>query len=174
VVVLSEPVVTLEDAMQCIESATEECEDGLPESVFLFVSRLTPLVNVDLLIQDSARGTLLTWRDDDFYGLGWHVPGGVIRHKETAANRVCEVARRELGVTVEFEPQPLGVHEMILPEWRDRGHFISLLYQCRLTSELDPDRRFVPESPLPDQWAWHETCPNDLIPEHQAYSAYLG
>lgn len=161
-------------SMRWIERAADSCEDGLPEAVFLFVSRLTPLVNVDLLIQDSARGTLLTWRDDDFYGPGWHVPGGVIRHKETAANRVREVARQELGVTVEFEPQPLGVHEMILPEWRDRGHFISLLYQCQLTSELDPDRRFVPESPLPDQWAWHETCPIDLIPEHQAYSAYLG
>lgn len=168
------PLDVLEDAMRRIDRAAKEYADGLPETVFLFVSRLTPLVNVDLLIQDSARGTLLTWRDDDFYGPGWHVPGGVIRHKEIAANRVHEVARRELGVTVEFKPQPLGVHETILPEWRDRGHFISLLYQCRLTSELNPDRRFVSESPLPGQWAWHETCPIDLIPEHQAYSAYLG
>jgi hypothetical protein len=38
-----------------IERAAETCEDGLPETVFLFVGRLTPLANVDLLIQDGAR-----------------------------------------------------------------------------------------------------------------------
>jgi colanic acid biosynthesis protein WcaH len=171
---MTEAIDNLEAAMSRIESAVESWEDGLPESVFLFVSRLTPLVNVDLLIQDSARGTLLTWRNDDFYGPGWHVPGGVIRHKETAANRIGEVARRELGVSVEFDPQPIRVHEMILPDWRDRGHFVSLLYRCRLTSEPDPLRRYITDSPLPDQWFWHKSCPVDLIPEHRAYSAYMG
>src|SRR5258705_8683005 len=55
---------------------------ALPEELFLFISRITPLINVDLLIQDYGKGTLLTWRSDRFFGPGWHVPGGIIRHKE--------------------------------------------------------------------------------------------
>ena len=52
--------------------------NGLPEDLFLFVSSLTPLVNVDLLIRDDAGRMLLGWRHDAFYGPGWHVPGSFI------------------------------------------------------------------------------------------------
>src|SRR5579864_4630337 len=105
---------------------------GLPEALFLFVSSITPLVNVDLLIQDEAGRTLLTWREDAFYGPGWHVPGGVIRFQETAAERIRAVARQELEVEVEPDPVPVAMHEMIDPGRRARGHSIALLYRCRL------------------------------------------
>jgi len=55
---------------------------GLPGEVFLFISRMSPMVNVDLLIKDENSRTLLAWRDDVFSGAGWHVPGGVLRFKE--------------------------------------------------------------------------------------------
>lgn len=157
-----------------IERTIEAKTGQLSEEVFLFISRVTPLVNVDLLIQDSTRRTLLTWRSDQFYGLGWHVLGGIIRYKETAADRIRTVAEQELGATVEFNPVPILVQESIFPEWRDRGHFISLLYLCRLTSDLDESHRYWPESPLPDQWLWHERCPENLIKEQRAYAVYLG
>jgi len=64
--------------------------------VFALVSRVTPLVNVDLLIKDEQRRTLLTWRDDEFFGAGWHVPGEIIRYKESAADRIRTCARLEL------------------------------------------------------------------------------
>jgi colanic acid biosynthesis protein WcaH len=35
--------------------------------------------------------TLLTWRDDESFGAGWHVPGGIIRYKETAADRIVRL-----------------------------------------------------------------------------------
>ena len=57
---------------------------GLPEELFLFVSRLVPMVNVDLFISDDQGRVLLTWRDDEIFGAGWHIPGGMIRYKETA------------------------------------------------------------------------------------------
>lgn len=42
------------------------------------------MVNVDLLIKNvSSNETLLTWREDEYYGPGWHVPGGIVRFKET-------------------------------------------------------------------------------------------
>jgi ADP-ribose pyrophosphatase YjhB (NUDIX family) len=148
--------------------------DGLPEELFLFVSRITPLINVDLLIQDDGGRTLLTWRNDRFFGPGWHVPGGIIRHKEAAADRIHTVARQELGAAVTFDPAPILVHENIRSEWRDRGHAVSLLYRCRLASALDPRRRYAPEAPLPDQWLWHERRPENLIPEQRAYAAFMG
>src|SRR5436305_7642155 len=84
---------------------------GLPEEFFLFLSRYTPLINVDLLIQDDRRRTLLTWRQDERYGAGWHVPGGIIRYKETAEARIRATAQRELGAEVEWDPDPIAIEQ---------------------------------------------------------------
>lgn len=156
-----------------LETELHPAAGGLPDDVFFFVSRVTPLVNVDLLIQDESRQTLLTWRHDRFYGPGWHVPGGVIRYKESAGARIHAVAKRELGVSVDVDAYPILVHEHIDSGRDDRGHMISLLYKCRLTSALDCERRYVPEAPAPDQWKWHPKCPEDLIPEQLAYATFM-
>lgn len=147
---------------------------ALPEELFLFVSRVTPLINVDLLIQDNYKRTLLTWRDDSFYGPGWHVPGGIIRYKETAEYRIHSVAYQELGVEVEFDSSPIFVLQNISKARRDRGHLIALLYRCRLKSKLSEMHRFKPEKPAPDQWFWHEHTPENLIAEQRAYSIFMG
>ena len=146
---------------------------GLPEELFLFVSSITPLVNVDLLIQDDAGQTLLTWREDDFYGPGWHVPGGVIRFQETAAERIQAVARLELEVEVEPDSAPVAVHEMIDSGRRERGHSIALLYRCRLLGPLSEARRATSSPPRPGQWAWHQICPDNLLAEHRVYRQFL-
>ena len=146
---------------------------GLSEALFLFVSSITPLVNVDLLIQDDAGRTLLTWREDAFYGPGWHVPGGVIRFQETAAERIRAVARYELAAEVEPDPAPLAMHEMIDAGRRERGHSIALLYSCRLLGPPSESQRASSSTPLPGQWAWHETCPDNLIAEHDVYRRFL-
>ena len=157
-----------------IESQALSPENGLREEIFLLVSRLTALINVDLFIQDGQCRTLLTWRDDGFYGPGWHVPGGIIRYKEVASNRVRTVAREELGTEVSFDDRPVSVHEVIKPDARDRAHFVSLLYRCHLLGPLDVRRRFVRASPEPGQWEWHEHCPENLISEQLVYENLFG
>ena len=157
-----------------LESRIDDQAGGWPEEVFLFVSRITLLINVDLLIQDGSGRTLLTWRNDEFYGPGWHVPGGIIRFKETAADRILKVARRELGVDVEFDSAPIAVEESIKPSRQDRAHFISLLYRSRLVSDLDQNRRYTPANPVADQWLWHDGCPENLIEEQRAYTVFMG
>ena len=157
-----------------IESQAVSPEDGLREEIFLLVSRLTPLINVDLFIQDGHRRTLLTWRDDRFYGPGWHVPGGIIRYKELASNRVRTVAREELGTEVRFDDTPVSLHQVITPDARDRAHFLSLLYRCHLLGPLDERRRFVRASPEPGQWEWHDHCPENLISEQLVYENLFG
>lgn len=160
------------DLVAAIERSLGSARSGLPEDVFEFVSRLTPLVNVDLLITDARGCTLLTWRDDRFYGPGWHVPGSVIRFKERALERVHACARAELGSDVDVEPVPLFVMESIADR-RTRGHLISLLFRCRLISALDESRRVRDARPSPGQWQWHAACPRDLIPEQAPYAAFF-
>lgn len=146
---------------------------GLPQEVFYLVSELTPLVNVDLLIRNAAGQTLLTWRADQFYGPGWHVPGGILRFKESFAQRIREVARLELGAQVEFDPSPLWVREITAPNRDVRGHFISHLHACRLTTPPATELKFSRSVPKHGQWEWHDTCPQNLIAAHEVYRAYI-
>lgn len=157
-----------------ILSVIGNAREGLTNPVFLFVSQLTPMVNVDLLIQNAQGQTLLTWREDEFYGPGWHVPGGVIRFKELAETRIQKVALSELAVNVVAEPEPLCVKEIMAKHRDVRGHFISMLYRCRLQGALNPAHRY--QAALPKQnghWQWHDGCPENMIPQHEMYRAYL-
>lgn len=163
----------LQRAIDTLDSIVQDPSRGLPEDVFLLISRMTPLVNVDLLIHDPARGYLLTWRDDAFFSPAWHIPGGIIRFRELAAQRICEVARMELGATVSFEPTPAMVYESIRPAPMSRGHFISLLYRCTLLTPPEPALQFVSGTPRARQWAWHATCPENLTDVQLPYAEFL-
>ena len=156
-----------------LESLIPEPQKGLPEPVFLLISRLTPLLGVDLLIQDSGGRTLLTWRDDKSYGPGWHVPGGILRFRESAENRIREVARLELGAQVEFDPAPILIHESIRHNTRNRAHIVSMLYRCRLVTPPEASLRFDPTVLRPGQWQWHKSCPENLIREQKTYECYF-
>jgi ADP-ribose pyrophosphatase YjhB (NUDIX family) len=123
-------------------------------------------------VQDDRARTLLTWRDDEFFGAGWHVPGGIIRYKETAADRIRACAHEELDAGVAFDAAPLLVSEFIRDQ-RSRGHFISLLYRCRLLSPLDEAKRAGNDPPAPGQWRWHEGCPPDLLAVHRPYARFF-
>jgi ADP-ribose pyrophosphatase YjhB (NUDIX family) len=162
----------LRRAVSILESALGDPRDGLPEDVFLFVSRLTPLINVDLLIQDDRGRTLLTWRSDEFFGVGWHVPGGIIRYKETIADRIRACAREELGANVSFDPAPLLVSETIRAQ-SSRAHFISLLYRCGLLNPLDNAKLAGPRTPSSGEWRWHDACPSDLLDVHRHYAQFF-
>lgn len=170
---MTDPSRGIREVIRELEGHVDAAGHGWPEELFLFVSRVTPLVNVDLLIRDDYGRTLLTWRSDAFYGPGWHIPGGIIRFKETAAERIAIVAERELGASVEFDRSPILVQETIVSERPERGHFISLLYKCRLTTDLDPRRRHSHEPPLPGHWGWHKDIPDNLIPEQLSYATYM-
>ncbi|MGE4232308.1 MAG: NUDIX hydrolase [Bacteriovoracia bacterium] len=150
-----------------------EPQKGLPEEIFLLVSRLTPMINVDLLIKNKENETLLTWREDQFYK-GWHIPGGIIRFKEKMGSRVEAVAKTELGASVTFDNTPMMIRE-IFAEKRDiRGHFISLLFRCKLTSDLAEELRCTdPERPGPNQWFWHKKRPATLIEQHLEYAPFI-
>ena len=146
---------------------------GLPQDLFYFVSSLTPMVNVDLLIKNQKGQTLLTWRADRFHGPAWHIPGGIIRFKEAISERIEKVAQSELGCGVRFSEAPIDVRGLVNSERDVRGHFISLLYLCELKGEPNPTMRANGANPSAGEWAWHDTAPNNLIKVHQVFRRFI-
>lgn len=145
---------------------------SLPDELFYFISSVTPMINVDLLIKDCHGRTLLTWRDDRFHGPAWHLPGGIIRFKEKIEDRIYKVAETELGCSVSFAPNPIHVQGMINCERDIRGHFISLLYLCKLESEPNlADKSLA--LPQHGQWSWHDISPSNLLKVHETYRVFI-
>ena len=159
----------LDQALQYVHDA----KVGLPQEVFYFVSQLTPLVNVDLLIKNKSGQTLLTWRQDRFHGPAWHIPGGVIRFKENIEDRIAKVAETELGCRVRFSPKPINLRNMINCERDVRGHFISLLYLCEIEDFPDPARAYQTAMPTAGQWAWHDKAPENLLGVHEPFRVFI-
>lgn len=163
----------IKKTIESLESTIENPSEGLPEDIFLFVSRITPIINVDLLIKNGQNHTLLTWRDDGYYPAGWHIPGGIVRYRETISKRINAVAATELAAKVKFKKSPLAINEVIHPSRRVRGHFISLLYECALISSLDKNLRYEKGTPKRGEWMWHSRCPDNIIPVHLMYRKFI-
>lgn len=143
---------------------------GLPEEIFLFLSQLTPLVSVDLLIQDENGRTLLSWRND-LVGKGWHLPGGILRYKEKLETRVRKVAEKEIGEIIKFNPVPIAINQMFCKQ-SARGHAVSLLYKCFLSGKFIPENKGLTEKDN-GYLKWYDDCPKNLIKVHEIYRKYL-
>lgn len=163
----------VEKLIEGLNAHIPDAKKGLPQDIFFFVSRLTPMVNVDLFVKNDRKQTLLVFRQDRYYR-GWHVAGGIIRFKERIADRIWAVAQNEYGAAVEWDPVPMDMHEKFASDRDIRGHFISILYRCHLLSPLDEKLRCQdPTNPDPNQWMWHDRCPENLIHQHDVYRKYI-
>ena len=97
----------------------------LPYSVFVALGKSVPLIAIDLAVMPDPKHILLTYRKDEFYD-NWHIPGMILRHKESVFDRLRNVARDELCIRIKnikfvgfFE-----YHEV-------RNHAIGLLFVAR-------------------------------------------
>ena len=80
--------MTILEAIKFLKQNVPNPSKGLPEDLFYYISSTTPLINVDLLIKDENGRTLLAWRNDQYIDRkGWHIPGGIVRYKETIEKR---------------------------------------------------------------------------------------
>lgn len=164
-------MTSLKKALNDIETYIEDPRNGLPEEVFLFVSKITPLVNVDLLVRDNAGRILLSWRDDPYEGCGWHVPGGIVRLKESFEERLQKTALQELGCDVLYEKKPLEIVPIIKKTANIRCHFITFVYDCRIPNgkNISTIRRKGEAGYL----EWHDSYPDDMLQVHAFYSKYF-
>jgi colanic acid biosynthesis protein WcaH len=120
----------------------------------------------------KKNGYLLSWRDDEFCGRGWHLPGGLLRFQETLAERVQRSAIEELGTPVEFDPLPAHHYEIILPGQEDRGHVVAFLFKCTLPEDYSPDN----EGLHPDSQGylkWFKSCPANLLEIQEEYRRFF-
>lgn len=146
---------------------------GIGEELYLAISQLTPSINVDLIVKsDDGKKTLLTWRDDQYYGPGWHVPGGVIRFKEKLLDRVHTVAKKELKRELKCIDGPVGFHEMFNQTRDVRGHFISFVYEVTLVAPPAEDQ-IAGALPRNGQCQWFDVCPENLIPNQSVLRRYI-
>lgn len=151
--------MTLKEQIANLEMQIEDPTIGLPEEIFQFASSIVPMVNVDLLIRDSRGRILLKRRQDKFDGLVWHIPGGIVRFQETFLHRIGQVAQKEIGQPVYANEVPLEVNE-IFSEHKERGHFISFLYECRLKGDFQSEQN---KEYRDEELQWFEYCPEDFI-----------
>lgn len=169
--------------LKALKQFEEECcgrtPNGLPEETFEAISRHMPIVNVDLLIENEDGDILLSWRDDEFCGKGWHIPGGVILYKETFHDTITRTALREIGIQVFYDTKPIHVANLVSNYHTTRGHFVGILFRCYLNRDsklLEPkwdcEKMGGPPSPYeyhvmtPGTLQWFSYCP-PLIPIHE-------
>ena len=159
-------------AIKVLDWASKYPQYGLPKEIFYFISRSTPLINVDLLIKDKKNRVLLSWRDDEYSGTGWHIPGGIVRYKERIKKRIDEVSKNELKGQVKYDINPLAINEIVTTNQKNRGHFISLLFNCHLSDDYQIDNGSL-SSEDPGFLKWFNECPDDLISWHEIYREYI-
>ncbi len=150
-------------------------ENGLGTELFLFVSTLTPIVNVDLLVFNERKEVLLAWRDDQFYGKGWHIPGSCIRFDETIDHAVQRCAVDELGRKVSYIKEPLRVYDLhscgkddALGVQRERKNTIALVFGCKLPEDFVVDNNGKLEADE-GYLSWFNTLPYNFLKIHSCY-----
>lgn len=158
--------------LDLVRNDIQDPTKGLPKEVFLFATEVTPMVNVDLLIKDDRGRILLSWRDDEFYEPGWHIPGGILRLKERLEDRIQKTALHEIGSEVICDNQPIEIVPIISPEKQARGHFISFVYRCSL-----PDGFIInndgKKQTAPGYLQWHDFYPDNMLKVHWFYRKYF-
>jgi ADP-ribose pyrophosphatase YjhB (NUDIX family) len=159
-------------AIRLLDRSVKSPKKGLPDDIFYYISRNTPLINVDLLIKDESNRVLLAWRDDQYSGKGWHIPGGIIRYKENIKDRINKVAENEIDSCVVCSKEPIAINEIVANGQKNRAHFISLLYSCKISKEYRINNGGL-ESNHPGFLKWHNKCPSNLLSWHEIYRKYM-
>lgn len=110
----------------------------LPQAQWLQVVERTPLVSIDLILQDAGGRVLLGLRRNQPARGFWFVPGGVIRKDETLDQAYARIALTELGWHAQRDQaRLLGVYEHFYDNnfaeaAGVRTHYVVLAHRCRL------------------------------------------
>lgn len=121
---------------------------GFQKELFLPLIKLMPIPACELAIVNKKKQILLTWRDDAFWR-GWHIPGGLMRFRETFEERIQAVAQFELGIHIDkyrFLTASNHVDDA-------RAHAVSLLFLCHTADK-------------PKTGKWFSVPPKNCIQHH--------
>ena len=141
----------------------------LPQHLFNYVSSITPLVSVELVITTPSKHVLLSWRDDGLYGPGWHLPGGVLRHKESLIDRIRTVASKECSVESFISCNFVQVNQIMNPNRDLRGHFIAFVYHLCIDHDPTLDNSILTNGSL----SLFSSAPSNLIKQHLQFKSLI-
>lgn len=165
-------------AVQLLRQAGIVTDDGMDQELFLLISGLVPLPNIDLLIVNDQGQLLLERRNDQWFQKSWHIPGGCMHYGEPFLHCVQETALREIGTEVLCDPEPVTVRNIIrgvaeekeFP--RERGHNVAILFRCRLPQRFEIQNGDKTE--LEDGYLrWFDTLPEDFMAIQHGYDDVL-
>ncbi|MBN1596804.1 MAG: GDP-mannose mannosyl hydrolase [Bacteroidales bacterium] len=121
----------------------------LSESEFRDVVKNTPLVSIDLIIENADGEILLGWRNNHPAKGYWFVPGGRIQKGEQFKDAFRRIVKAETGITFQLKDSDfLGIYEHIYPNENYRGdssfgtHYIVIAYRIKVKD--------IPEN-IPDE-----------------------
>ena len=165
-------------AVQILRKARLDTDTGMPQELFLLLSGLIPLSNVDLLITNERGQLLLTRRNDPWYQKSWHIPGGCMHYGESFLHCIQETAKRELGTEVIAAPEPVTANNVIrgvnptkdFP--RERGHDVAILFACTMPDGWQIDNGG--KTPDDDGYmCWFDKLPEDFMEIQHVYDDVL-
>lgn len=165
-------------AVENLRDAAFSPQEGLPEELFLLISGLVPLPNVDMLITNEKNELLLRRRVDSWFQNSWHIPGGCMHYGEEFLTCVHKTALRELGTDVFVKPDPIAVRNVIrgvdptkrYP--RERGHNVAILFACTVPEGWYPENGSKNEMDN-GYMKWFDTLPTDFMTIQDVYADVL-
>jgi len=114
----------------------------LSEEDFKNIVKNTPLISIDLVIENSKGEIFLGWRNNLPAKGYWFVPGGRILKNEHFEDAFKRIVKSETGLDLPLEDSVfLGIYEHIYPDENFSGdpafgtHYIVIAYRIKL-SEL--------------------------------------
>ncbi len=123
--------------------ATSEEIKKLDHNELAEVVRQTPLVSVDLIIENSKGRILIGMRNNEPAKGFWFVPGGRILKNERISQAFERIMKSELGLDIPFEKAEfLGYFEHLYPtNFSQQGlfgtHYIVLAHKVKLDEDVD-------------------------------------
>ncbi len=116
----------------------------LPKEDFINIVKNTPLISIDLIIENGEGEILLGWRNNSPAKGYWFVPGGRIKKDENFRDAFKRILRVETGLDMELEDATfLGLYEHLYPYENFTGepgfgtHYIPVAYRIKLDKELE-------------------------------------
>jgi colanic acid biosynthesis protein WcaH len=131
----------------------------LPFADFMQVVEYSPLVSIDLIIENPAGEALLGFRRNEPAGGFWFVPGGRVLKNEKLDDAFRRLSLIEIGVALERrEGEWLGVYEHFYATNAGKlagfgTHYVVLAYKLCLTAE----QMQLPIGEQHEEYRWQST-----------------
>ena len=150
----------------------------ISDKQFLHIIDNTPLVSIDLIIEDIQGKVLLGKRTNRPAQGYWFVPGGRIRKNETIADAITRISSTELGTDLTInDVQLFGAYDHIyednyLGEDGVNTHYVVLAYCLKLPGVIEVNVDSLEDDQHSEMRYWAKDTlleADDVHPNTKAY-----